>query len=388
MPPSTITTTPPDLRRFRQVGQVANHLAMAALLQAHNLLSLATGRHLREARAQEDPPAEPPGPPGGGRAEGPARLGGSPRRPGTPGQDPGATPPLLLPGPALPHRRDQAPPGLDPRGGRDHLPRLPEHHLQLGGRRRSRHRHRRIHGQAGTACGPPLRRRPQPGQTMRRRPRAKARAGPLAQRLLPTAPGAARRDPSRGLPRPRSCLPAGAAGAARPTRDRRPSRAVQDRRCSRPRATLPDPRPGRGGVAGSATGHLPLRQVRGVVCHAGHVSCPLPHAIPGSTRREVEIRPISGLSAAKLPLRPNLGRKRRAGGYCSPARSRKMAQPAGVAKRAGSSRSLAPSAVRGPTTSLSIPTSEVRSAKPRYEQEAGLRPNTATLRRDGRNSEV
>ena len=55
MPPSTITTTPPDLRRFRQVGQVANHLAMAALLQAHNLLSLATGRHLREARAQEDP---------------------------------------------------------------------------------------------------------------------------------------------------------------------------------------------------------------------------------------------------------------------------------------------------------------------------------------------
>jgi hypothetical protein len=43
------------LRRFRQLGQSANRLAMAALLQAHSLLGLAAGRHLREARAQEDP---------------------------------------------------------------------------------------------------------------------------------------------------------------------------------------------------------------------------------------------------------------------------------------------------------------------------------------------
>lgn len=55
MPPPTTTTTPPDLRRFRQLGQSASRVAMAALLQAHSLLGLATGRHLREARAQDDP---------------------------------------------------------------------------------------------------------------------------------------------------------------------------------------------------------------------------------------------------------------------------------------------------------------------------------------------
>lgn len=55
MPPSTTATTPSDLRRIRHLGQAANRLAMAALLQAHSLLGLATGRHLREARAQEDP---------------------------------------------------------------------------------------------------------------------------------------------------------------------------------------------------------------------------------------------------------------------------------------------------------------------------------------------
>lgn len=45
MPPSTIATTPPDLRRFRQLGQSASRTAMAALLQAQNLLGLSTGRH-------------------------------------------------------------------------------------------------------------------------------------------------------------------------------------------------------------------------------------------------------------------------------------------------------------------------------------------------------
>ena len=54
MPPSA-AATPPDLRRFRQLGQAASRVAMAALLQAHSLLGLATGRHLREARAQEEP---------------------------------------------------------------------------------------------------------------------------------------------------------------------------------------------------------------------------------------------------------------------------------------------------------------------------------------------
>ncbi len=55
MPPSTTAPTPPDLRRFRHLGQAASRVAMAALVQAHNLLGLATGRHLRDARAQEEP---------------------------------------------------------------------------------------------------------------------------------------------------------------------------------------------------------------------------------------------------------------------------------------------------------------------------------------------
>lgn len=51
----TAPEPPPDLGRKRRLGEAAAHIALGALLQAHDLLGRATGRHLREARAQEDP---------------------------------------------------------------------------------------------------------------------------------------------------------------------------------------------------------------------------------------------------------------------------------------------------------------------------------------------
>ncbi len=49
------STRPPDLARLRKLGKAANRVALGALLRAHDLLGLAAGRHLREARAQQDP---------------------------------------------------------------------------------------------------------------------------------------------------------------------------------------------------------------------------------------------------------------------------------------------------------------------------------------------
>jgi transposase InsO family protein len=45
----------PDLGRWRSLGRQASGVALGALLRAHDLLGHAAGRHLREARAQEDP---------------------------------------------------------------------------------------------------------------------------------------------------------------------------------------------------------------------------------------------------------------------------------------------------------------------------------------------
>jgi transposase InsO family protein len=47
--------TSPDLSRFRNLGDAASRIALQALLRAHDLLGHATGHHLREARAQDDP---------------------------------------------------------------------------------------------------------------------------------------------------------------------------------------------------------------------------------------------------------------------------------------------------------------------------------------------
>jgi len=52
---TTASTRPTDLARLRKLGKAANHVALGALLRAHDLLGLAAGRHLREARAQADP---------------------------------------------------------------------------------------------------------------------------------------------------------------------------------------------------------------------------------------------------------------------------------------------------------------------------------------------
>ena len=52
---ATAPEAPPDLGRRRRLGAAATNLALGALIQAHDLLGRATGRHLREARAQEEP---------------------------------------------------------------------------------------------------------------------------------------------------------------------------------------------------------------------------------------------------------------------------------------------------------------------------------------------
>jgi transposase InsO family protein len=45
----------PDPARLRSLGRAASRVALDALLRAHDLLGHATGRHLREARAEADP---------------------------------------------------------------------------------------------------------------------------------------------------------------------------------------------------------------------------------------------------------------------------------------------------------------------------------------------
>lgn len=52
---STRATPPPDLTRLRRLGAATQRVALSALLRAHELLGLAAGRHLREARAHDDP---------------------------------------------------------------------------------------------------------------------------------------------------------------------------------------------------------------------------------------------------------------------------------------------------------------------------------------------
>jgi hypothetical protein len=47
-------SAPVDPSRLRSLRDAASRVALQALLAAHDLLGHATGRHLRDARAQED----------------------------------------------------------------------------------------------------------------------------------------------------------------------------------------------------------------------------------------------------------------------------------------------------------------------------------------------
>ena len=194
------THPPVHLRTRGKLDEATERVALRAALTAAHLLGLATGTHLRNLRELVDPLRPAPGASRGGRAARAPRLGDR-RNPGfAPREDPGEAPAVLLPGRAVPDPRDPTPPRLERSRDGARLPRLPQHHPQLGQGRRSERSHRGLLRQA--AAPTPTRRRCRPLARPPHEPARLRRPGPR----LPS-PGSRRLEGLRPLGR---TLPQGA----------------------------------------------------------------------------------------------------------------------------------------------------------------------------------